>query len=112
MPTNVRLSPTGTVVIDWEFSGFYLPGYDLALLWVLLSATAGIRERIERFAGGDRRRQAGFWVNLASVLTRELRIHRELPDSAERADRLAVLDSDWVTVRARIHQIAAQIPGP
>jgi hypothetical protein len=103
LPANVRLAISGPVLLDWEFTGFYLPAFDLAMLWVLLGATEGIRRSIEQLLGDDPRVEAGFLINLACILTRELRMHSELPDTPERAHRLHVLAQDWSTVRDRLH---------
>ncbi|MGF6888564.1 aminoglycoside phosphotransferase (APT) family kinase protein [Nocardia sp. GAS34] len=44
LPTNLMLLESVATVIDWEFAGLYLPGYDLALAYTLLgAATPAIR---------------------------------------------------------------------
>jgi hypothetical protein len=111
LPANVRLTGAGPVLLDWEFAGFYLPAFDLAMLWVLLGATQSIRNDIEHLLGGDPRVHAGFLINLACILTRELRMHSELPDSPERAQRLHVLEQDWSEVRDRLHAFAGHEGG-
>ncbi|MGL5865836.1 MAG: phosphotransferase [Dermatophilaceae bacterium] len=115
LPANVCRTAGDTagarpVLIDWEFSGLYLPGFDLALQWVLLGRTPGLRERVEHLVHLDPAVAAGFWVNVACILTREVRIHREPPAIPERAERLADLDTLWAHTRARINDLARR-PG-
>ncbi|NJQ03500.1 aminoglycoside phosphotransferase family protein [Streptomyces zingiberis] len=72
--SNVLLTPAGPVLLDWDRAGWYLPGYDLATLWVILGETPAARRRISRLAqaAGPAARDA-FLVNLMLVLTREIR---------------------------------------
>ncbi|MFI6206371.1 aminoglycoside phosphotransferase family protein [Streptomyces sp. NPDC051041] len=72
--SNVLLSPTGPVLVDWEHAGWYLPGYDLATLWTVLGDAPAARRRISQIAqsAGPAARDA-FLVNLMLVLTREIR---------------------------------------
>jgi hypothetical protein len=86
-------------LLDWEFAGLYLPGFDLALLWTVLRDNPLGRRRIEAAidAGGGARREA-FVINLSVVLARELRIHRELPHGGARARVLAGLQADMADV--------------
>ncbi|MFI1888631.1 aminoglycoside phosphotransferase family protein [Streptomyces jumonjinensis] len=74
--SNVLLSPTGPVLVDWEHAGWYLPGYDLATLWAVLGDDQAARRRISQaaqHAGPDAR--DAFLVNLMLVLTREIRTY-------------------------------------
>ena len=70
------------------------------MLHALLAATPGAQDRIEALAS-----DAGpaFLVNQAMVLSRELRIHAELPDGELRASRLALLRPQWQALRERLH---------
>ena len=74
--TNVMLAPSGPVLVDWEHAGWYLPGYDLALLWTVLSGDTAARRQISQVAqaSGTLPRDA-FLVNLLLVLMREIRTH-------------------------------------
>ncbi|MBV9022347.1 MAG: aminoglycoside phosphotransferase family protein [Streptomycetaceae bacterium] len=71
---NVLLSPAGPVLVDWEHAGWYLPGYDLAVLWSALGNDPVSRRQISQMAqtAGTASRDA-FLVNLMLVLTREIR---------------------------------------
>ncbi|MFF7361389.1 phosphotransferase [Streptomyces sp. NPDC008125] len=75
--SNILLSPTGPVLLDWEHAGWYLPGYDLATLWTVLGQDAVVaRREISKLAqarGADAR--DAFLVNLMLVLTREIRTY-------------------------------------
>ncbi len=72
--SNILLSPTGPVLVDWEHAGWYLPGYDLATLWTVLGDAPAARRQISQLAQarGPAARDA-FLVNLMLVLTREIR---------------------------------------
>ncbi|MEU0227930.1 aminoglycoside phosphotransferase family protein [Streptomyces sp. NPDC006284] len=89
--SNVLMSPAGPVLVDWEHAGWYLPGYDLATLWAVLSDAPVVRRQISQIAqsGGTAARDA-FLVNLMLVLTREIRtyetaVQRSLQDTAPAA---------------------------
>ncbi|MFJ3923208.1 aminoglycoside phosphotransferase family protein [Streptomyces sp. NPDC090022] len=73
--SNLLLSPAGPVLLDWEHTGWYLPGYDLATLWTVLGDAPAARSQISRLAqaAGPAARDA-FLVNLMLVLTREIRM--------------------------------------
>ncbi|WP_074467035.1 aminoglycoside phosphotransferase family protein [Streptomyces sp. WMMB 322] len=74
--TNVLLAPPGPAFVDWEHAGWYLPGYDLATLWVVLGDAPMARRHISQVAQaqGTAARDA-FLVNLMLVLTREIRAY-------------------------------------
>lgn len=74
--SNILLSPTGPVLVDWEHAGWYLPGYDLATLWSVLGDAPVARRQISQLAqqAGPTARDA-FLVNLMLVLTREIRTY-------------------------------------
>ncbi|GAB2615061.1 aminoglycoside phosphotransferase family protein [Streptomyces capparidis] len=74
--SNVMLCPTGPVLLDWGQAGWYLPGYDLAVLWTVLGDDPLARRQISQLAQaqGPMARDA-FLVNLILVLTREIRIY-------------------------------------
>lgn len=74
--SNILLSPTGPVLVDWEHAGWYLPGYDLATLWAVLGDAPVARRQISQLAqqAGTAARDA-FLVNLMMVLTREIRTY-------------------------------------
>ncbi|MEV4614652.1 aminoglycoside phosphotransferase family protein [Kitasatospora sp. NPDC049258] len=80
---NLLLAPSGPVLLDWEEAGWYLPGYDLAVLWSVLSGDSAARRQISQLAqsGGTLARDA-FLVNLVLVLMRELRLH-DVPGAGE-----------------------------
>ncbi|MFI5492362.1 phosphotransferase [Actinoplanes sp. NPDC051859] len=108
LPTNVLRGPDGVLygVLDWEFTGRYLPGLDAALLWLILGRLPGVRPAIEQLAGSDPAQLAGFWTNVATLAVRELRTHGELEDGPLRTDRLPYLEQTWDSVRARVHELA------
>jgi Phosphotransferase enzyme family len=103
LPANLLIAQQGgCVLLDFEFTGLFAPGFDLAMLHTLLAHSPGAQERIDAIvdaAGID----VPFLINQAMVLTRELRLHTELPDSALRAQRLALLEPQWAACQARLH---------
>ncbi|MGV9289489.1 aminoglycoside phosphotransferase family protein [Streptomyces sp. NPDC003719] len=74
--SNILMSPSGPVLVDWEHAGWYLPGYDLATLWAVLGDAPVARRQISQIAQaqGPATRDA-FLVNLMLVLTREIRTY-------------------------------------
>lgn len=86
----------------WRRTGWYLPGCDLAVLHVLAGdAVPGLRQQIRELAAAAAAR-AAFCVNLARVLTRELRLHRELDDGNPARARLGLIESSWEQARQLI----------
>ena len=75
--SNLLLSPAGPSLVDWEHAGWYLPGYDLAVLWSVLGDDPAARRQISQQAQAGRpgRRGTRFLVNLMLVLTREIRTY-------------------------------------
>ncbi len=59
---NVMCQPDGRLaLIDLEFTAWRWPGYDLAMLWVLLGDAPGVREQLIPRIGCTAERQAAFW---------------------------------------------------
>lgn len=108
LPGNMLRLPSGEwALLDWEFTGLFLPGFDLAMLSVLLAGTPGAADFLEEAA-----RQAGYadayLVNLAIVLSRERRIHLTLSrDHPLRVARLPVIEDAWARARDRFRAAAA-----
>ncbi|WP_037914893.1 aminoglycoside phosphotransferase family protein [Actinacidiphila yeochonensis] len=89
--SNVLLSPAGPSLVDWEHAGWYLPGYDLAVLWSVLGDDPTSRRQISQQAqsiGPDAR--YAFLVNLMLVLTREIRTYETAVQRTMRATGPAV----------------------
>jgi hypothetical protein len=84
--SNVLLSPAGPVLVDWEHAGWYLPGYDLAVLWSILGDDPVTRRQISQLAqaAGPASRDA-FLVNLMLILTREIRTYETAVQRAMRS---------------------------
>jgi hypothetical protein len=107
LASNILLVPgSGAALLDWEFAGRFLPGFDLAMLHTQLGAdTPAVKARIEETIT-DAGCADAFAVNLAAVVVRELRIHRELPAGRLRDARLRVIDRAWQHARDRLHRLA------
>jgi Phosphotransferase enzyme family len=84
--SNVLLSPTGAVLVDWENAGWYLPGYDLAVLWSVLGEDPVARRQISQTAQmpGPAWRDSVL-VNLMLVLTQEIRRYETAVQASMRA---------------------------
>nr|WP_269326833.1 aminoglycoside phosphotransferase family protein [Kineosporia mesophila] len=113
LPGNVLSAPGAGLsgVLDWEFAGLFLPGLDAAVLWLLLGRIPTVRQRIEQLVGDEPIAQAGFWCNVSTICTRELRTHREIPAGPVRAERLAYLTRTWADVRGRVGALADDLAG-
>ncbi|MDO0929123.1 aminoglycoside phosphotransferase family protein [Streptomyces sp. TG1A-8] len=86
--SNILVSPAGPVLVDWEHAGWYLPGYDLATLWLVLGEAPAARRQISQLAqGAGPAARDAFLVNLMLLLTREIRtyetaVQRSMHDAA------------------------------
>ena len=107
LPANIISTPGGEwALLDWEFTGLFLPGFDLAMLRILLAETPAAADHIEAIVAETGHLDA-YLVNLAVVLSRELHIHHELPeDHPLRVARLPALEAAWLRARDRIHAAA------
>jgi aminoglycoside phosphotransferase (APT) family kinase protein len=103
LPGNMIRLPSGEwALLDWEFTGLFLPGFDLAMLSVLLAGTPGAADFVNDVVSQTGHEDA-YLVNLAIVLSRERRIHLQLPRSHPlRLARLPVIDAAWVAARERL----------
>jgi hypothetical protein len=86
----------------FEFTGLFLPGFDVAMLHTLLPETPGAQASIEALVD-EAGIEVPFLVNQAMVLSRELRLHTELPVGEFRQRRLALLGPEWDAFRQRLH---------
>ncbi len=103
LPANLLLAEAGgCVLLDFEFTGVFLPGFDLAMLHTLLAGTPGVQDGVDSLVG-ETGIEVPFLINHAMVLSRELRLHTELPEGEFRARRLALLEPEWDAFRARLH---------
>ena len=111
LPGNMLRAPDGEwALLDWEFTGLFLPGFDLAMLQILLARTPAAADHIEAIVAETGHRDA-YLVNLAVVLSRELHIHQDLPeDHPLRVARLPVLEAAWQRARDQIHAAAGGPP--
>ena len=108
LPGNIISTPDGGwALLDWEFTGLFLPGFDLAMLRILLAGTPAAADHIEAIVA-ETGQLDPYLVNLAVVVSREQHIHRELPeDHPLRVARLPALEDSWLSARDRIHAAAA-----
>ena len=109
LPGNMVRLPSGEwALLDWEFTGLFLPGFDLAMLSVLLAGTPGAAALLEDTARRTGSEEA-YLVNLAVVLSRERRIHLTLPaDHPLRLARLPAIDAAWARARERLRAAAGR----
>lgn len=103
LPSNLMLDEHGECgLLDFEFTGLLLPGFDLAMLHTLLATTPKVDNRVQALIR-DADIEVPFLINQAIVLAREWRLHTELPDSSHRTRTLAILRSRWSLCRDRLH---------
>ncbi|MET7951803.1 hypothetical protein [Micromonospora sp. NPDC005324] len=91
LPANLLLDRERCTLIDFEHTGSYLPGYDLALLHIVGAAasptlTAAVAERVHT---ADI--TTAYYVNLLLLACREIRLHTVLPARGATTSRLAYL---------------------
>lgn len=106
VPANIivnRLKGSVVRLIDWEFAGRYLPGWDLALVATTMHRNGYASAAIEANARSwDHDRRRCWFLNLAMVTTRELRI---LAEAQQRAD-LDQLHSRWHAIQQGLAECA------
>lgn len=102
LPANVLTTSTGIALIDWEFAGYLLPGYDAALLWTLYGGHPETRQQIEEHVAASSIDSDCFLVNLAMTVTRELRLMHEFVAGPLTKDIQARLRSDWSEISRRL----------
>jgi len=103
LPTNLLLADRGgCVLLDFEFTGLFLSGFDLAMLHTLLAETPGAQDRVDALVS-EAGIEVPFLINQAMALSRELRLHTELPEGEFRARRLFLLEPEWDAFQTRLH---------
>jgi hypothetical protein len=107
LPGNILRTPDGGwALLDWEFTGLFLPGFDLAMLRILLAKTPASAGHIEAIVARSGQLDP-YLVNLAVVLSRERHMHCDLPaDDPLRLTRIPVIEDMWRQARERIHAAA------
>lgn len=92
-----------TGLIDWEFAGYHLPHYDLALLWVVAQRQPAVREAIvDRVAGSAPLERLAFAASVATLLGRERKIHDQLPAGHRHRWRLDGMAADLPVAHAML----------
>lgn len=99
------LSQDGSVAyLDWEFAGYYLKGYDLALLWIIMMKSPDSRKYIlDCVFAGYKDFPCEFFVNLFLLVAREIKIHKEarnVPGFSQILEGLAA-DLSWIRAVTR-----------
>ncbi|WP_433117865.1 phosphotransferase [Micromonospora sp. CA-246542] len=90
LPANLLLDREHCALIDFEHTGSYLPGYDLALLHIVAAASPTLAAAIaERVHTADI--TTAYHVNLLLLTCREIRLHTVLPAAGATTSRLAYL---------------------
>jgi len=94
VPSNAMLSNEQICLLDWEFAGAYAPFYDVGVLWACLSRCPKAQLDLEQqYLSMDRPYRLCFVANALNVASRELGIHRDLPEGHEnKALRLRFLE--------------------
>lgn len=104
LPANVLLTPHSCALVDFEFTGRFVPGWDLALLHTVLARLPGAQRRVARRVDDDGLSEPAWLLNRSMVLARERRLHHELPHtSCGRRARVELLDDEWRSLRRELH---------
>lgn len=104
LPANLLISDEGECVpVDFEFTGLFAAGFDLAMLHTVLAASPGAQSRIEEIIA-ESGIETPFMLNQAMVLSREMRLHTELDAGEFRDARLALIGPQWDVFRSRLHE--------
>lgn len=107
---NVMCQPDGRLaLIDLEFTAWRWPGYDLAMLWVLLGDASSVREQLIPRIGCAVERHAGFWYSALLVCLREITSHRRGPQDATCRTRVERLQCDLVVALDHVQTYHRQI---
>lgn len=75
----IRTPKQEYVLIDWEFAGLFMPGFDLALLHTIMFKDEASKKAIENEVSLNKI-ELPFLINKAMIIARETHIHRELPN--------------------------------
>ncbi|MBX7268916.1 hypothetical protein KIF24_24720 [Micromonospora sp. Llam7] len=102
LPANLLIDEDRCALVDWEHSGRYLPGHDLALLYTVGAAASptlatAITDRVA--AGGI---TTEYTMNLVLLVCREIRIHDSLPLGAAPAHRMSTLRDLHIRLRQQL----------
>jgi aminoglycoside phosphotransferase (APT) family kinase protein len=102
LPSNLLITADGVcVLVDFEHSGLFLPGYDMAVLTCVLAGQPATVRRIVADAAATVDRRC-FAVNLSLVAEREARLHWACEPAAERHRRLRLIDDVATLARAEL----------
>lgn len=109
-PGNILVPPDGgpLALIDLEFLARRLPGYDHALLWVLLGDRVADRSTVlpaAKAAFGDPAAKAAFWVAAVLCAGRELLSHQRWAHAPARQRRIPRLHNDLTHALAQLHSL-------
>lgn len=108
-PANTICTPDGLALIDLEATALRPPGFDLAMLWVLLGPDPATRRLITHRIGPDPPAQAAFWLAVALVLARETASHHRHAPTVRHRARLPRLRADQTTARHAITHLHADL---
>jgi hypothetical protein len=86
----------------------YLPGYDLALLWLLLARTPLARDRIQDEASARIFAPSSFWLNLVVIIAREIWQYRACSDDILKRDQVPDLRSELDHVLETLRRCAGR----
>lgn len=90
--------------LDWEFAGYYLKGYDLALLWIIMMKSPDSRKYIlDHVFASQKDFPCEFFINLFLLIAREIKIHKEaknVPGFPQILEGLAA-DLNWIRTVTR-----------
>lgn len=106
-PGNALASPGGgpLALVDLEFLARRLPGYDHAVLWVLLGDHPANRRTVLNAVGHAPAARAAFWIAAALYAGRELVSHQRWAPDHTRQSRIPRLHADLCHALAQLHTL-------
>jgi hypothetical protein len=108
-PGNVIALPDGSLaLIDLEVAAWRPPGFDAAMLWVLLGPNPDTRARIRARLAPDHASQAAFWAAALLICAREITSHRRHAPTRAHHARLPRLEADLRACRDTLHTLVHQ----
>lgn len=104
---NALLLPGGDVaLIDLEVTAVRLPGFDHAMLWVLVGDHPEARSHVlDKAPGGTWEHTVAFWLAAALIAARETISHRRHAPTWRHRRRLHRLQDDLLRCLHRLHQL-------
>lgn len=108
-PANTLATPTGLSLLDFEVTATRPPGYDLAMLWVLLGPDPHTRRILTTRIEPEPAAHAAFWLAATLILAREITSHRRNAPTPRHHARVPRLLADLTTAIAAVRDLHTRL---